>query len=127
MRSLNKAQIIGNLGRDPEMRSMANGDPVANFVVATNDSWKDKDGNLHERVEWHKVVAFRQLARVVTDHLSKGRTVYVEGQIQTREWEDRDGNKRYTTEIKAQNIIFLDRRGDGTARPADQDDEDVPF
>ena len=105
--SLNKAMIIGNLGVDPEIRYTQSGTPVANLRIATNETWTDKGGQRQERTEWHRVVVFGRTAENVGKYLTKGRQVFVEGRIQTKEWEDRDGNKRYTTEIVAQNITFL--------------------
>lgn len=105
--SLNKAMIIGNLGSDPELRYTQSGQPVANFNIATNERWTDKSGAQQERTEWHKVVVWGKQAENCDKYLSKGRQVFVEGRIQTRDWEDRDGNKRYTTEIVAQTVQFL--------------------
>jgi len=140
-RSLNKAMLIGNLGRDPEMRFMPSGKAVANFSIATAESWTDKDGNKEERTEWHKIVVFGKLAEICNQYLSKGRQVYIEGRIQTRDWEDRDGNKRYTTEIVANEMIMLGGRAEGggagrsaggarSEKPPPDDngpDDDVPF
>ncbi|RMG12530.1 MAG: single-stranded DNA-binding protein [Deltaproteobacteria bacterium] len=111
--SVNKAIIIGNLGRDPEVRYTSGGQAVCNFTVATNEQWKDKSGQRQERTEWHRVVVWGRQGELCGQYLAKGRTVYVEGRLQTREWTDRDGNKRYTTEIVAQNVQFLDTRGGG--------------
>jgi len=99
--------IIGNLGSDPELRYTQSGQPVANFNIATNERWTDKSGQQQERTEWHKIVVWGKQAENCEKYLSKGRQVYVEGRIQTRDWEDRDGNKRYTTEIVAQTVQFL--------------------
>lgn len=137
--SLNKAMVIGNLGADPEVRYTQSGTAVANLSIATNETWKDKSGEKQERTEWHKVVVFGRTAENVGKYLKKGRQVYIEGRIQTKDWEDRDGNKRYTTEIVAQNVTFLSGGNDGggySAPPSggnggsfDQsfDDEDIPF
>ena len=111
--SVNKVILVGNLGRDPEMRHTQSGRPVANFTLATNERWRDRDGQQQERTEWHRIVLWDRLAEVATDYLAKGRQVYIEGRIQTREWEDRDGNKRYTTEIVGLNMQMLGRRGEG--------------
>lgn len=105
--SVNKAIIIGNLGADPEVRYTQSGTPVANLRIATNERWTDKSGQSQERTEWHRVVVFGNTAENCAKYLSKGRQVYVEGRIQTNEWQDNDGNKRYTTEIVAQNVTFL--------------------
>ena len=114
-RSLNKVMLIGNLGKDPELRYTPSGVAVATFTVATNESWKDQDGNLQERTEWHNVVAWRKLAEVCGEWLKKGKKVYVEGRIQTRSYDDKNtGAKKYITEIVADNMIMLDGKG-GTA------------
>lgn len=105
--SMNKAIIIGNLGADPEIRYTASGSPVANLRVATNEKWTDKSGAKQERTEWHRVVVFGPTADSCGKYLSKGRQVAIEGRIQTKEWKDKDGNKRYTTEIVAHNVTFL--------------------
>ena len=108
---VNKAILIGNLGGDPEVRYTQSGTAVANFSVATKEKWKDKDGQLQEQTEWHKIVAFARLGEICGEYLSKGSKVYIEGRIQTRQWEDKDGNKRYTTEIVAREMKMLDSRG----------------
>ncbi len=115
MAGVNKVILIGNLGRDPELRYTQNGQAVANFTLATSENWTDKSGEKAERTEWHRIVTWGKLAEMCAQYLSKGRTVYVEGRLQTREWEDRDGNKRQTTEINAQTVQFLGspRGGDG--------------
>ncbi|HXF99885.1 MAG TPA: single-stranded DNA-binding protein [Bacteroidota bacterium] len=111
-KSLNKVMLIGNLGKDPELRYTASGVAVASFTVATNESWKDQDGNMQERTEWHNVVAWRKLAEICGEWLKKGRRVYVEGRIQTRSYDDKNtGQKRYVTEIIADDIIMLDGGG----------------
>jgi len=112
-RSLNKVMLIGNLGKDPEIRFIPSGTAVANFSVATTESWTGKDGNKEEKTEWHKIVAWGKLAEIINQYLSKGERVYIEGRLQTREWEDRDGNKRWTTEIVANQMIMLGGRGEG--------------
>ena len=109
MAGINKAILVGNLGADPEARYTQSGSPVTNFRIATSEKWTSKDGQPQERTEWHRIVTFGRLAEHCRDYLSKGRQVYVEGRIQTRQWEDRDGNKRYTTEIVAQTVQFLGR------------------
>lgn len=110
---LNKAMIIGRLTRDPEVRSTPSGTNVANFAVATNFSWKDQSGNRQDRTEYHDVVAWRKLADIVGQYLKKGSKVYIEGRLETRSWDDQQGNKRYKTEIVADNMIMLDSKGSG--------------
>jgi single-strand DNA-binding protein len=140
---INKAIIVGNLGRDPEIRYTPSGVAVANFTVATSEKWKDKNtGEMQEKTEWHRVVAWRRLAEICGEYLSKGRQVYIEGRIQTRDWEDKEGNKRYTTEIVANEMKMLGSRESGepyrqNAPPAvpeydgppqaDEQDDDIPF
>lgn len=112
--SLNKVMIIGNLGADPELRYTSNNQPVTTLSVATNEVWGGKDGGeKQERTEWHKVVVFGRTAENCANFLKKGRSVYVEGRIQTRDWEDKEGQKRYTTEIVAQSVQFLSGDGGG--------------
>lgn len=115
-RSVNKAIIIGNLGQDPELRHTPNGKAVATFSVATNRSWTAQDGTTNEETEWHNIVAWDRLAEICQQYLQKGRKVYIEGRIQTRSWEDKSGQKRYKTEIVANQMIILDPPGG--ARPA---------
>ena len=111
-KGINKAIIIGNLGADPETRNMPNGNAVTNLTVATSESWKDKQtGERKENTEWHRVVFFGRLAEVAGEYLSKGSKVYIEGRLQTRKWQDRDGNDRYTTEIVANEMQMLDSKG----------------
>lgn len=110
-RGVNKVMLIGNLGQDPEVRFMPNGNAVANVTVATSESWKDKStGANQERTEWHRVVFFRRLAEVVGEYLKKGSKVYIEGKLQTRKWQDQSGQDRYTTEIVADQMQMLDSR-----------------
>lgn len=111
--SVNKVILIGHLGADPEMRYTQSGTAVGNLRIATNETWTDKSGQRQERTEWHRVVTFGRTAENVGKYLKKGRQIYVEGRLQTRDWEDRDGNKRYTTEIVASNITFLGGGGKG--------------
>ena len=113
MAGVNKAILVGNLGRDPELRHTPNGQAVVNFTLATSENWTDKNGERQERTEWHRIVVWGKTAEMCNQYLSKGRTVYIEGRIQTREWEDKDGNKRYTTEINAQTVQFIGPRTDG--------------
>lgn len=111
-RGINKVILIGNLGQDPEVKYMPNGGAVANITVATSDSWKDKNtGEMQERTEWHRVVFFRRLAEIAGEYLKKGSKVYIEGRLQTRKWQDQQGNDRYTTEIIANEMQMLDSRG----------------
>ncbi len=109
-KSLNKAQLIGNLGKDPELKYTSAGVAVATFSIATSDSWKDQEGNVQERTEWHNIVAWRKLAEICGEWLKKGKRVYIEGRLQTRNYE-KDGVKRYITEIVADQLIMLDGGG----------------
>lgn len=119
MASLNKVILIGNLGQDPDVRYTPSGAAVANFSIATTERWKDKQsGNLEEKTEWHRIVVWGKLAELCKEYLAKGRAVYVEGRLQTRAWDDKDGNKRYTTEVVAQTVQFLDRKGSGAGAGA---------
>lgn len=118
MAGVNKVILVGNLGDDPESRSLNNGGEVVNLRVATSESWKDRDGNRQERTEWHRVVIFNEnLGRVAKSYLRKGSKVYLEGQIQTRKWQDQSGADRYSTEIVLQRfrgeLVLLDSRGGG--------------
>ena len=108
--SVNKAIVIGNLGKDPEVRFTPGGQAVANFSIATNESWKDKNGQAQERTEWHRIVVWGKLAELCGEYLKKGRSAYVEGRLQTREWTDKEGKKNYTTEIIANQVVFLGGR-----------------
>lgn len=114
MSSLNKVLLIGRLGKDPEIRYTADGSPVANFSLATSEFWTDKNGTRQERTEWHNIVAWSRLADLSKRYLSKGRQVYIEGRIRTREWDDREGNKRRTTEVVASQMVLLGSRAEGT-------------
>ena len=142
MAGINKVILIGRLGSDPEVRYTPSGVAVANFSIATSEEWKDKDsGERRERTEWHRIVAWRKLGEICGEYLSKGKQVYIEGRLQTRDWEDRDGNKRYTTEIVATDVQFLGSRdsfdsgrprgtgsGDFQGGPAQGPaDDDIPF
>src|SRR5215212_9135650 len=118
MAGVNKVILVGNLGDDPEVRSLNNGGEVVNLRVATSENWKDRDGNRQERTEWHRVVIFNEnLGRVAKSYLRKGSKVYLEGQIQTRKWQDQSGQDKYSTEIVLQRfrgeLVLLDSRGDG--------------
>jgi single-strand DNA-binding protein len=143
MASVNKVILIGNLGRDPEVRYTQNGAAVANFTLATNEAWTDKNGERQERTEWHRIVVWGKQAEIVREHLSKGKQVYVERSLQTRQWDDREGNKRTTTEIRATRVVMLgrpDAAGEGRAAPPPREvvaaedaaggpppDDDIPF
>ncbi len=133
---VNRVFLIGRLGRDPELRRTASGSAVANFSVATDETWVDANGEKQTRTEWHNIVAWRRLGEICAEFLKKGRLVYIEGKIQTREWDDRDGNKRRTTEIIASNMQMLESRSQvqdpsGEEQVADMEvgitDDDVPF
>ncbi|MEN8214629.1 MAG: single-stranded DNA-binding protein, partial [Pseudomonadota bacterium] len=107
-RGVNKVILIGNLGQDPEVKYMPNGNAVTNISVATSESWKDKNtGQQQERTEWHRVVAFRKLAEIIGEYLRKGSKIYIEGRLQTRKWQDQSGQDRYTTEIIADQMQML--------------------
>ena len=108
---LNKVMIIGRLGRDPELRYSQSGSPVCTLNIATDESYTDRDGNRVDRAEWHRVVVFQKAAENCSQYLTKGSLVFVEGSLQTRKWQDQQGQDRYTTEIKAQRVQFLDKRG----------------
>ncbi|MFZ3072764.1 MAG: single-stranded DNA-binding protein [Thermodesulfobacteriota bacterium] len=111
MAGVNKVILVGNLGKDPELRYAPSGMAIANFSIATTETWKDKSGAKQDKTEWHKIVAFNKLAEICGEYLNKGKQVYIEGRIQTRQWEDKDGNKRYTTEIVASTMQFLGAAG----------------
>ena len=124
MASINKVIIIGNLGRDPETRYMPDGGAITNISVATTDKWKDKNGEMQEKTEWHRVAFFGKLAEIAGEYLKKGSQVYVEGRLQTRKWQDKDGADKYTTEIVANQMQMLGSRsgsgaGGGRAEMAD--------
>ncbi|HKA44299.1 MAG TPA: single-stranded DNA-binding protein [Burkholderiales bacterium] len=117
MASVNKVILIGNLGRDPEVRYMPEGGAVTNISIATTDTWKDKSGEKQERTEWHRVAFFGRLAEIAGEYLKKGSQVYVEGALRTRKWQDKEGQERYTTEIVASEMRMLGRREGGGAEP----------
>ncbi len=120
---LNKAILIGNLGADPETRYMQDGTCVCNIRVATTERFKNRNGERQERTEWHRVVLWGKLGEIASQYLHKGSQVYIEGRIETRKWQDRDGNDRYTTEIRAREMKMLGARGAGeTPRPATQEE-----
>ncbi len=137
---LNKVMLIGHLGSDPELRYTEGNVPVTTFNVATNESYKDQNGNLVERTEWHRIVAWRKLAELFAEYLKKGSKIYLEGKLQTRSWDDKDGNKRYTTEVVVNEFMFLDSKGGGGQQagggaptappepaPGGEKDDDLPF
>ena len=124
-RSINKAILIGNLGKDPELRYTSAGVAVATFSVATNESWKDQDGNVQERTQWHNIVAWRKLAEICSEYLKKGSRLYLEGRIQYRNYDDKNGVKRYVTEIVLDQMVMLDSRGAG-ASSASSSEADAP-
>lgn len=115
MAGINKAILIGNLGKDPELRRTANGSSVVSFPLATTERWTDRNGEKKDRTEWHNIVAWGKLADLANQYLRKGRSTYIEGRITTNSWDDKDGNKRYRTEIVATQIQFLGGSGSGTS------------
>ena len=143
MGSVNKVILVGNLGRDAELRYTPGGAPVATLNLATTEVWNDKGGQRQEKTEWHRVVLWGKTAESLNEYLVKGKQIYVEGRLQTRQWDDKDGNKRSTTEIKADRITLLGSGGGGGARtgadrggygagepmaePVDMPEDDIPF
>lgn len=130
MPSVNKAILIGHLGKDPEVKYLPNGDPVANVSLATTEKWKDKSGASQERTEWHRLSFFGGVAGVVEKYCKKGDAIYVEGRIQTRKWQDRDGNDRYTTEIVCDQMKMLGGKSEPKPKVAESADDlgdDIPF
>lgn len=126
MAGVNKVILIGRLGKDPETRYTQSGVSVTNFSIATSEEWRDKDtGDKREKTEWHRIVAWRRLGEICGEYLHKGSQVYIEGRLQTREWKDRDDNKRYTTEIVAQSMRMLDSKKDSGYHTPDEDS--MPF
>jgi single-strand DNA-binding protein len=126
MMSINKVILIGNLGKDPDVKTLQSGISVANFPIATSETWKDKEtGGKKEHTEWHNVVAWDRLAENCGKYLAKGSQVYVEGSLQTRKWEDKEGNSRYTTEVKAMKVEFLGAKGE--RQEVEAPDEGTPF
>jgi single-strand DNA-binding protein len=124
---LNKVILIGNLGRDPEVRYTPGGLAVANFSMATSETWTNKEGEKETRTEWHRIVAWGKLGEICGEYLSKGKQIYIEGRIQTREWEDKEGNKRYTTEIIALQMLMLgSRESADESRPSPSSDMETP-
>lgn len=139
MAGVNKVILVGNLGKDPEVRYLEGGTAVANFTLATSETYKDKSGNRIEQTEWHNVVVWRGLAEIAEKYLRKGSMVYVEGKLRTRQWEDKDGVKRYTTEIIADNMTMLGGKREESSNtptptatppqniPSPKDADDLPF
>lgn len=141
-KGINKVIIVGNVGQEPEVRYPPNGNAVTSLSVATSETWKDKEsGEAQEKTEWHKIVFYSRLAEIVGEYVHKGSKIYVEGKLQTRKWQDKDGNDRYTTEIIAKEMQMLDSTGEGKPKPVKQhkastqeaapisdfDDQDIPF
>jgi len=118
MASLNKVMLIGNLGKDPEVRYTGAGTAVASFSLATSEKFKNKGGEWEERTEWHNITLWARLAEIAGEYLAKGKTVYIEGRLQTRKWQDREGKDRYTTEIVGEKMQMLSGKGEGGGRPA---------
>ncbi len=116
MGSLNKVQIIGNLGRDAELKYTSGGQAVSSFNVATTEKWTGKDGQKNEKTEWHRCTLWGKTAESLSQYLVKGKQIYAEGKLSTRSWDDKDGNKKYTTEINVQNVVLLGGGGDGASR-----------
>ena len=123
MASVNKVILIGNIGKDPETRFMSNGEAVTNITLATTDTWKDKNGEKQEKTEWHRVTFYRKLAEIAGEYLKKGRSVYIEGRLETRKWTDKEGVERYTTGIIADSMQMIGNRGAGSS---DSDDSNAP-
>ncbi|MBD3368526.1 MAG: single-stranded DNA-binding protein [Candidatus Eisenbacteria bacterium] len=137
-RGVNKVILIGNLGGDPEVRQTGSGTTVTTFNIATNETWSDRDGNRQEHTEWHRIVAWGKLGEICGQYLSKGRQVYIEGRLRTRTWEDKQGQQRKTTEIKADEMQMLGSRDGGgggqqertpefATESVSMDDDDLPF
>ncbi len=135
-RTLNKVLLIGRLGKNPEIRYTPDGLAIANFSLATDEGYKGKDGTYQSNTEWHRIVAFGKLAEICGEYLTKGKQVYIEGRIQTRSWNDQNGEKKYSTEIIANNLIMLDSRQDSVSNvpsnnnvsiPSENSDDDIPF
>jgi len=123
MASVNKVILIGNLGRDPEVRYMPSGDAVANISIATTETWKDKNGEKQEKTEWHRVAMFGKTAEIAGEYLKKGSQVYIEGRLETRKWTDKEGQERTTTEIRADRMQMLGSRSGGSERMAPPEDD----
>jgi len=123
---INKVILIGNLGKDPEVRYSQSGDAIATFNVATTEVWKKQDGGKEEQTEWHRIVAFKRLAEICGEYLSKGSKVYIEGRLQTRKWQDKEGGTRYTTEIVARDMKMLSPKGGGSGSAGGDGGMDEP-
>jgi len=124
MPSVNKVMLLGNLGRDPEVRTFPNGDSVCNFSIATSTSWKDKaTGEKKEKTEWHNIVMYRKLAEIAGEYLKKGSSVFVEGSLQTRKWQTKEGQDRYTTEVAADTMQMLGGKDNRNSAPNSSDDD----
>jgi single-strand DNA-binding protein len=123
MASVNKVILIGNLGRDPEVRYMPSGDAVANISIATTETWKDKNGEKQEKTEWHRVAMFGKTAEIAGEYLKKGSQVYIEGRLETRKWTDKEGQERTTTEVRADRMQMLGSRSGGSERMAPPEDD----
>lgn len=135
-RGVNKVILVGNLGNDPDVKTMPNGGVIANITLATSESWKDQQGNTQEKTEWHRIVMYRKTAEIARDYLRKGSKIYLEGSLQTRKWQDKDGNDKYTTEVVAREFQMLDSKSDGQRQerpaqnrnqPEPEFDQDIPF
>lgn len=126
MSGVNKVILIGRLGKDPEVKAIANGQNVARLTVATSETWV-KDGQRQEKTEWHNITVWGKLAEICGKHLSKGRQVYIEGKLQTRSWEDQNGQKRYATDIVANTVQFLGASGESTTRTSSSSNDDFNF
>ncbi len=128
--SVNKAILVGHLGADPESRFTPSGVAVSTFNMATNESWKNSEGNYEDRTEWHRIVLYGKAAETANEYMKKGQMAYIEGRIRTRSWEDKDGITRYTTEVLADRFTMLGRKSDNSGAPPaknDNDDDDLPF
>ena len=126
MAGVNKVILVGNLGKDPEIRHLEGGAAVANFTLATSESYKDKSGARQESTEWHNVVVWRGLAEIAEKYLKKGMTIYVEGKLRTRSWDDKDGNKRYTTEIVGDTFTILSKKKTNSSGSNDDGNQSGP-
>ncbi len=133
MAGVNKVILVGNLGKDPEVRHLEGGAAVANFPLATTETFKDKNGNRNEQTEWHNIVVWRGLAEVAEKYLKKGMTIYIEGKLRTRSWDDKEGHKRYTTEVVGETFTILSKRENNTSTGNDEGNslpktgDDLPF
>jgi single-strand DNA-binding protein len=126
MASLNKVMLIGNLGKDPEVRYTASGTAVAGFSLATSERFKGKNGEWEDRTEWHNITLWGRLAEIAGEYLAKGKTVYIEGRLQTRKWQDKDGRDRYTTEVVGEKMQMLSGKGEGGGRPGGRQESQEP-